>query len=242
MRSLNRVIRSNEVRSRPLLKTLKGGAIVILSKELRSKLVRDSEFRNQFKKNPKAEIQRSMGVDLGNKRIKLYESQPGKLFYSIPVDTISLHEADELMRRLIERAQSNPNFKNKLLSKPKKVLSQSLGIKLPAKLKIKVFADSESEICIIIPASPPDWYDPPEPPPGPEDHFTYGCFDTIAGCGGGTLGDFCGTVVDAWTGDPSTLRCDGFTYEMSVDDNCTLAGNGFCTATGGCDGLPTPKF
>lgn len=215
---------------------------MILSKEIRSKLVRDAGFRKRFKANPKAEIKNGMGVNLGNKRIKLYESEPGKLYYCIPTGSVSARDADEVTRGIIQRAQSNANFKNKLVKQPKQTLSRALGIQLPAKLSVKIFIDTQEEVCVILPPNPPDWYDPPEPPPAPEDVFTFGCFDTIAGCGPGTVGDFCGTVVDAWTGDSSTLRCDGLTFEMSVDDNCTLAGNGFCTGTGGCEGLPNPKF
>jgi hypothetical protein len=88
---------------------------------------------------------------------------------------------DELERRIVERAQSDPEFRERLLGDPKGAVSELLGVPLSERLQVEVVQERPDRICIVLPVDlsgmgfdavwamlgrRPEGWSPPERPEG----------------------------------------------------------------------------
>ena len=64
-----------------------------------------------------------------------------------------MSDQEQKFREIIVRAWKDENFKEKLISDPKKVLGEA-GITLPTNAKIKVHVDTPDTINLVIPRNP----------------------------------------------------------------------------------------
>jgi hypothetical protein len=58
------------------------------------------------------------------------------------------------LREIITRAWNDAAFKRDLLSNPKDVIEASMGVTLPAEVRIYVHEDSDTDIHLVLPRSP----------------------------------------------------------------------------------------
>ncbi|GGK05359.1 hypothetical protein GCM10010123_39020 [Pilimelia anulata] len=56
-----------------------------------------------------------------------------------------------LTQKVVEKAQSDAAFRNKLISNPKATVESELGITIPADLTVKVVEEQPSEFYIVLP-------------------------------------------------------------------------------------------
>ncbi len=61
-------------------------------------------------------------------------------------------QRSDLEAKFIARANTDPAFKQALLSNPKAVLAAELGVALPAELDVKVLEESATSIYLVLPA------------------------------------------------------------------------------------------
>jgi hypothetical protein len=57
----------------------------------------------------------------------------------------------EIERRLVERARSDPSFKELLLTNPRTAFERELGYPLPKSLSVKVVEESPTELFLVLP-------------------------------------------------------------------------------------------
>lgn len=57
----------------------------------------------------------------------------------------------ELERRIVGRAQKDPEFRARLLDDPKAALAELLGAELPAALEVEVVQERPDRMCIVLP-------------------------------------------------------------------------------------------
>lgn len=60
-------------------------------------------------------------------------------------------QRQNIERRVVRRAWSDPEFKALLLSDPKAALSQELGVELPERLQVTVVEEQPDRLCIVLP-------------------------------------------------------------------------------------------
>jgi hypothetical protein len=58
------------------------------------------------------------------------------------------------LSEIIRRAWSDPVFKQRLLEDPRGVLEATLGVVLPAELKIHIHEQTPTEVHLILPTAP----------------------------------------------------------------------------------------
>ncbi|GGK15025.1 hypothetical protein GCM10010124_04560 [Pilimelia terevasa] len=56
-----------------------------------------------------------------------------------------------LTERVIEKAQTDPSFRSKLMSNPKAAVEGELGISIPSDLNVKVVEEKSDEFYIVLP-------------------------------------------------------------------------------------------
>src|SRR6516165_9855794 len=59
----------------------------------------------------------------------------------------------QIETRLIERAQSDESFRQRLVSDPAATISSELGITLPSRLKLQVLEETDTNLYLVLPAS-----------------------------------------------------------------------------------------
>jgi len=57
----------------------------------------------------------------------------------------------ELERRIVERAQTDPEFRERLISAPRTAVSELLGVQLPERLEVTVVQERPDRLCIVLP-------------------------------------------------------------------------------------------
>jgi hypothetical protein len=57
----------------------------------------------------------------------------------------------EIERRIVQRAQADPSFRERLLSAPREAVSEILGVEVPAGLQIDVEVERPDRICVVLP-------------------------------------------------------------------------------------------
>lgn len=60
----------------------------------------------------------------------------------------------ELKSKIIEKAWSDPEFKEKLIADPKSTLKDSFGIDIPEEINVKVVEENQDDYYLVIPQSP----------------------------------------------------------------------------------------
>jgi hypothetical protein len=67
----------------------------------------------------------------------------------------------ELERQIIERANRDPSFRQRLLADPKAAIEEHLGIRLPPTFQVIVVEEAPNQAYLVLPA--------PRPSPGKPD-------------------------------------------------------------------------
>ena len=62
------------------------------------------------------------------------------------------HSKKQFLEKLVEKAKTDENLKNALLTNPKELFEKKLKMKLPDNLKITVLEEKSDEIYIVLPA------------------------------------------------------------------------------------------
>ncbi|HMC38601.1 MAG TPA: NHLP leader peptide family RiPP precursor [Acidimicrobiales bacterium] len=60
-------------------------------------------------------------------------------------------QRQNIERRIVQRAWSDPEFKVRLLADPKAAVSELLGVTLPDRLEITVFEERPDRLCVVLP-------------------------------------------------------------------------------------------
>jgi hypothetical protein len=94
---------------------------------------------------------------------------------------VSFSSTDDPQQQIIDRATSDPDFRNRLVSNPNETISQALGVPLPRNVAVRVIEEQPGEVVLVLPAQPA--------PTGSQ----LSDADLEAVAGGGT--------VDSWGGD-----------------------------------------
>ena len=56
--------------------------------------------------------------------------------------------------KIVAKAWQNPEFKARLLKDPKAIVEEVTGEKLPADMKVSLFEETDSSVCLILPRNP----------------------------------------------------------------------------------------
>ncbi len=72
---------------------------------------------------------------------------------SSPVET-ALQTAEEMRRRLTERAAEDEAFRQQLLADPKSVISREFGIEIPEAINIHIHQSTKNNFHLALPVSP----------------------------------------------------------------------------------------
>lgn len=107
----------------------------------------DEAFRVELKKSPRVALSGADPALPDGKAIEIVEVQKGDIH-------LSLGEAPQTptVRKICERAASDPQYKQKLISSPRSVIEESIGESLPSEMKIIVHDDDPN--CIRLFVSP----------------------------------------------------------------------------------------
>jgi hypothetical protein len=57
----------------------------------------------------------------------------------------------ELERRIVARAQTDPEYRERLLCTPRAAVSELLGVELPERLEVTVVQERPDRLCIVLP-------------------------------------------------------------------------------------------
>jgi len=69
--------------------------------------------------------------------------------------TIPVPSAVDSREQIVERAVSDPAFRQQLLANPKRTLEQTLGVTLPPSLEVVVEEETASRVCLVLPRLAP---------------------------------------------------------------------------------------
>lgn len=61
------------------------------------------------------------------------------------------NERAELERRIVRRALADPEWRLRLLARPREALADELGVELPAGLEVEVVEERPDRIVIVLP-------------------------------------------------------------------------------------------
>jgi Nitrile hydratase, alpha chain len=59
----------------------------------------------------------------------------------------------EIERRIIARAQSDPEFRERLISDPRAALGELLGVEVPERIEVQVVQERPDLMCIVLPVN-----------------------------------------------------------------------------------------
>ena len=54
-------------------------------------------------------------------------------------------------RRIIDRAQSDPAFRERLLEDPRGAIGELLGVELPERIEVRVIEERPDLMCVVLP-------------------------------------------------------------------------------------------
>jgi hypothetical protein len=57
----------------------------------------------------------------------------------------------EIERRIVDRAQSDPDFRMRLLDDPRAALGELLGVALPERIEVQVVQERPDMMCVVLP-------------------------------------------------------------------------------------------
>ncbi|PKK88463.1 MAG: hypothetical protein CVV64_18610 [Candidatus Wallbacteria bacterium HGW-Wallbacteria-1] len=149
------------------------------------RLMKDSELRSTFIKNPDKTL-RDAGITIfEGKEIRVYENDALNLHYTLLDRETDLRDFEKIDRRFIsiqEKVWEDDDFKTKLLADPNAVISEVFG-SLPENLTIHMHENKGNTINFILPAL------------NATDELSDGDLEMVAG-GKGSIGDPLDTVTD----------------------------------------------
>jgi hypothetical protein len=61
---------------------------------------------------------------------------------------------EDARQQVIERANSDPAFRDQLLKDPREAIGDKIGIPLPATITIRVVEEQPGEVVLVLPAQP----------------------------------------------------------------------------------------
>ncbi|RKN84131.1 NHLP leader peptide family RiPP precursor [Paenibacillus ginsengarvi] len=65
--------------------------------------------------------------------------------------------ADQLLKQqIIEKAWSDPVFKQQLLNNPKQAIQDAFGVQIPNEIELKAVEETQTEFYLVIPPNPAD--------------------------------------------------------------------------------------
>jgi hypothetical protein len=62
----------------------------------------------------------------------------------------------EMENQVIEKVWSDPGFRRDLVADPKAALAKTLGVELPASVKVTVLEESDNQYYVVVPQKPVD--------------------------------------------------------------------------------------
>lgn len=65
---------------------------------------------------------------------------------------MSGYEGKDLVKSLVDRAMTDDAFRKEFVSNPEGVIEKETGQKIPAGLHIRVFEETPTTVCIVVPA------------------------------------------------------------------------------------------
>ncbi len=60
----------------------------------------------------------------------------------------------QIMDKIVEQAQTNPEYYNQLMKDPRSLMSRQLGTEIPANVTIKVIEESPDTYYVVLPYQP----------------------------------------------------------------------------------------
>jgi hypothetical protein len=63
-------------------------------------------------------------------------------------------ERVDAQQKLVERAVSDPAFRQELLANPSEAIQDGLGFQLPPNVRVRVIEEQPGEVIVVLPAQP----------------------------------------------------------------------------------------
>jgi hypothetical protein len=57
----------------------------------------------------------------------------------------------QIERRIVERAQSDPQFRARLIDDPRAAVGEVLGVDLPERIEVRVVEERPDLMCVVLP-------------------------------------------------------------------------------------------
>ena len=134
-----------------------------VERALVDKALADPEFGRQLVANPKATVQRHLGIELpGDIEIEVLQATPQHKHLVLPATppagtTLpSASAAQTETDAVVLKAWQDGAFKSRLMADPKAALEQELDRSFPKELEFEVREETERQLYLVLPASAAD--------------------------------------------------------------------------------------
>lgn len=120
---------------------------------LLTRAAKDLSFRQELVSEPKIVLQRDFGVSFSETcRVRVLEESDDAVYVLIPRTMVLSGQEEDVATNIVSRAVRDPEYKARLMAEPRQVLEAELGVSFPEGVEIRVLADSEDEMHLILPS------------------------------------------------------------------------------------------